>query len=180
MPKATRQRSGECVERSPDPGARKRSPARATANNTRTATRASSEQNEKSEREQAREELPEGLKKACEEDRHLRVAEIAQQALAGGAGRGQWRALGPLEGPCLRAHRMAQRLQAEVDEVRRSRQLQRNKDRFRGDEERSEPDAGRERPARLADGTTAKDGNAGRAAAEHRVSDRQCRVHGRG
>ena len=71
---------------------------------------------------------------------------------------------------------MAQRLQAEVDEVRSADELERDEHRFRGDEQRGQADARRDRPARLAGGDARRSPDAGGPSAEHRVPDRQRRV----
>src|SRR5918996_3249816 len=90
---------------------------------------------------------------AGEEDRHLRIPEVAEHALAE-RGRGREsptrRAGG---GQAARASATAggdERLGAQVDEVSRPRELERHEGRLGGDEERGDARARGERPNRLA------------------------------
>ena len=81
-----------------------------------------------------------------------------------------------VDGPGHGADGVAERLEAEVDEVRGAGELERDEDRLGGDEQRRQADARRGRPAGLAGGDACRGRDAGRAAAEQRVPDRQRRV----
>ena len=111
------------------------------------------EEAEREERDERAASLGRELgKQAREEDRHLRVSEIADQALPKRACRCEPARVGD---PSLRAgpprYRRPERLSAEVDEVRGACKLERSKRRLGGADQRDEPGARGECPDRLAE-----------------------------
>jgi len=112
---------------------------------------------------------------AREEDEHLRIAEVAEQALAEGT---LTRRPAPRrrDDHRLRSHRRPQRLRAEHDQVGASRDPQREERRLRGNEQRADADPGRDRPGRLPRRDPERRQDSGSPAAEKRVADGQRRV----
>src|SRR5207244_8105242 len=137
------------------------------------------EQSEQEESEKRRSATRGELRQETrEEHRHLRVAEVAHDALTEREPRPHLRPGStsyPGDGRLV-ANRAEQRLRAEKDEVRGSQDLQRNESRLRRNQKRRQAGARRNRP----DGLARRDAGRGKdpapAAADERVPDRQGRV----
>ena len=115
---------------------------------------------------------------AREEDGHLRVAEIAEHALAESRSRreprssaGERRVVGRQAG-----ERRPQRLEADEHEVGGARELDRREHGLRSREQRGHAGCGRDGPDRLAAGDTSRGGKTRRPTAHERVADREGRV----
>src|SRR5205085_5673759 len=113
---------------------------------------------ERDERTEGRAEL---RQQAREEDGHLRVSEVREQALPERAPRRAAAAR-----PRLDVAATEQRLEPEVDEVRRASKPDGRERGLRGAQERDDAGARRERPRRLPRGDPGRRADAGPAAAE--------------
>ena len=112
---------------------------------------------------------------AREERGHLRVPEVAQEALAESSARLERLRPGRLGLPPA-ADRRRQRLEAEPDQVRGARDPDREECGLRGREQRRDPDRRRERPHSLSARDAERREHARAATAEQRAPDRERRV----
>ena len=114
--------------------------------------------------------LPAELREqAREEDGHLRIAEVAEEALAE-------RAACPARPPCVVSRSTEQRLDAEEDEIRGSRDPYREERGLGRAENRGQPEARRQRPEGLAARDARGRENTRSPPAEERVANRKRRV----
>src|SRR5439155_4352770 len=135
---------------------------------------------EQAEREQALEggaAARELRQQADEEDDHLRVAEVAEQTLPPRRARGE-----PVRAQCTcraASHRVDQRADTEVDEIRSADEAQRQKRRLRGAQQLAEAGGREERPGGLAARHADRGQDAAAPTAEQGVANRQGRVRPR-
>ena len=112
---------------------------------------------------------------AREENRHLRVAEVAEHPLAKGSSRAASRRRSQLRG-LRQTYGRDERLQPEEDEVRRTREAQRREGRLRGEQQRREPSARRDCPHELAADHPERGEDSPAPTSGERVANRQRRV----
>src|SRR5205823_89421 len=166
-------RTGEAVESPPDSRAAEEVPRLRNGERVRGQPDERQRGEDEAEEDQRAERGPgrELRQEAREEDRHLRVAEVADESLPQGPA-----ARGSFHPRPLRAHRRHQGLQAEKDEVGSAGELDRDECRLGSLQHGRNSGARRERP----DSLSGRDANGGEdtvaAAPEQRVPDRQSGV----
>jgi hypothetical protein len=167
MPSAQRE-AAERVERAPDAATAEHAARPRDGERVRRQPDERQRREDESQPEQFAEAGAELWQEAREEDRHLRVCEVAEQSLAESRGR----AARPMLVPSP-PHRRGERLQPEPDEVRRSGDPHGDEDRLRRGDERRHSRTRRERPERLADRDALRRVKAVAPPAEQRVPDRE-------
>ena len=171
QPECDEHDAGDRVERTPHTLAREHAPRPRRRDRVAGEPDARQKREEQAEPEQRRERIAELRQQAREEDHHLRVREVADEALAERAARRRARDRHVVGG--APAQRGDERLQPEIHQVGGADEPERRERRLRGPQDGDETGGGRDRPDGLAECDAERRPEAAAPAARERVPDRQ-------